>query len=122
MKAKYQGWRRIAYANVYSMKGFIAAWKDEAAFRQELVALIVLAVIASFFPLTTLDIVLMTITAGLVLITELLNSAIETLVDRISPDFHQLSGKAKDIGSAAVFVALVVFIITWASILWPKIL
>ncbi|HCG7128816.1 TPA: diacylglycerol kinase [Vibrio parahaemolyticus] len=101
----------------YSIKGLKAAWTHEAAFRQELVLTLVLSISAFFLPVTTLERVLMISSLLLILIVELINSAVEAVVDRVSDDWHELSGRAKDIGSAAVFVALFLALFIWASFL-----
>ncbi len=104
-------------ATGYSIKGLKAAWTHEAAFRQELVLTLVLSISAFFLPVTTLERVLMISSLLLILIVELINSAVEAVVDRVSNDWHELSGRAKDIGSAAVFVALFLALFVWASFL-----
>ncbi|EME0094999.1 diacylglycerol kinase [Vibrio parahaemolyticus] len=104
-------------ATGYSIKGLKAAWSHEAAFRQELVLTLVLSISAFFLPVTTLERVLMISSLLLILIVELINSAVEAVVDRVSDDWHELSGRAKDIGSAAVFVALFLALFVWASFL-----
>ncbi|EJO3860047.1 diacylglycerol kinase [Vibrio parahaemolyticus] len=104
-------------ATGYSIKGLKAAWTHEAAFRQELVLTLVLSISAFFLPVSTLERVLMISSLLLILIVELINSAVEAVVDRVSDDWHELSGRAKDIGSAAVFVALFLALFVWASFL-----
>lgn len=104
-------------ATGYSIKGLKAAWTHEAAFRQELVLTLVLSISAFFLPVTTLERVLMISSLLLILIVELINSAVEAVVDRVSDDWHELSGRAKNIGSAAVFVALFLALFVWASFL-----
>ncbi|HCG9736393.1 TPA: diacylglycerol kinase [Vibrio parahaemolyticus] len=104
-------------ATGYSIKGLKAAWTHEAAFRQELVLTLVLSISAFFLPVTTLERVLMISSLLLILIVELINSAVEAVVDRVSDDWHELSGRAKDIGSAAVLVALFLALFVWASFL-----
>ncbi|EGR0921946.1 diacylglycerol kinase [Vibrio parahaemolyticus] len=117
MKPGKTGIRRVMDATGYSIKGLKAAWTHEAAFRQELVLTLVLSVSAFFLPVTTLERVLMISSLLLILIVELINSAVEAVVDRVSDDWHELSGRAKDIGSAAVFVALFLALFVWASFL-----
>ena len=117
MKPGKTGIRRILDATGYSLQGLKAAWTHEAAFRQELVLTLVLSVCAFLLPVTTLERIMMISSLLLVVIVELINSAIEAVVDRVSDDWHELSGRAKDIGSAAVFVALVLALFVWASIL-----
>ncbi|WP_274019905.1 diacylglycerol kinase [Vibrio parahaemolyticus] len=117
MKPGKTGIRRVMDATGYSIKGLKAAWTHEAAFRQELVLTLVLSISAFFLPVTTLERVLMISSLLLILIVELINSAVEAVVDRVSDDWHELSGRAKDIGSAAVFVALILALFVWASFL-----
>ena len=117
MKPGKTGIRRILDATGYSLQGLKAAWIHEAAFRQELVLTLVLSICAFLLPVTTLERIMMVSSLLLVVIVELINSAIEAVVDRVSDDWHELSGRAKDIGSAAVFVALFLALFVWASIL-----
>ena len=117
MKPGKTGIRRILDATGYSLQGLKAAWIHEAAFRQELVLSLVLSICAFLLPVTTLERIMMISSLLLVVIVELINSAIEAVVDRVSDDWHELSGRAKDIGSAAVFVALFLALFVWASIL-----
>ncbi|MCY9875677.1 diacylglycerol kinase [Vibrio natriegens] len=104
-------------ATGYSLQGLKAAWINEAAFRQELLLSVILSISAFFLPVTTLERVLMIGSLFLVLIVELINSAVEAVVDRVSDEWHVLSGRAKDIGFAAVFVALLLVLFVWASFL-----
>ncbi|WP_273992870.1 diacylglycerol kinase [Vibrio parahaemolyticus] len=117
MKPGKTGIHRVMDATGYSIKGLKAAWTHEAAFRQELVLTLVLSISVFFLPVTTLERVLMISSLLLILIVELINSAVEAVVDRVSDDWHELSGRAKDIGSAAVFVALFLALFVWASFL-----
>ena len=111
------GLRRVWNALHYSMAGLQAAFRHEDAFRQELL-LSVLLISASFFlPVSGLGRALMIGSVFLVLIVELVNSAIEAAVDRISLDRHHLSKRAKDIGSAAVLLALFNVALVWACVL-----
>ncbi|KJG13907.1 diacylglycerol kinase [Photobacterium iliopiscarium] len=116
MKPGATGLQRIIDATGYSMQGLKAAWINEAAFRQESILLVVMTVISFFMPVTKLERLMMISSLFIVVIAELVNSAIEAVVDRIGPEHHELSGRAKDIGSAAVFVALVMVAIIWGSI------
>lgn len=111
------GLTRIIKAGGYSLQGLTAAFKHEAAFRQELLLAIVLFPVALWFGETGLEKAILIASLLLVLIVELLNSAIEAVVDRIGSEHHELSGRAKDIGSAAVFIALANVIVTWPLIL-----
>lgn len=117
MKPGATGITRIINAAGYSAKGLKAAWINEAAFRQESVLLVVMTAISFFLPVTGLERVIMIASLLLVMIVELVNSAIEAVVDRIGPEHHELSGRAKDIGSAAVFVAMTVVVLVWGGIL-----
>ncbi len=103
----------------YSLKGLRVAWRSEHAFRQELVVVCPGIVVAIFAPVATLEKVVLAGVLLLVLVIELLNSAIEAVVDRVSLDYHPLSGRAKDLGSAAVFVMIVLAALTWGMVLVP---
>ena len=98
------------------MQGLKAALKYESAVRQEFMLLVVFTPIALLLNVTNTDKVLLVASLVLVLIVELLNSAIETAVDRIGPEFHELSGRAKDIASSAVFISLCLAGFTWLMI------
>lgn len=114
-KADFQ---RIINATGYSIKGLKAAYMNEAAFRQEIWCAAILFPLGLFLGDTNIEKILLVGTVFLVLITELLNSAVESVVDRIGTDFHELSGRAKDIGSAAVFMSMLLLAITWALVLF----
>ena len=111
------GIARIIDATGYSWKGFRAAFKHEAAFRQELFLLLILTPVALWLGDDGIEYALLIGSLLLVLIVELLNSAVEAVVDRIGPEHHKLAGRAKDIGSAAVFVALVNVTLIWLFVL-----
>ena len=115
------GLTRIGRALGYSLQGFAAAWRNEHAFRQELILCLVLLPFALFLPLEILERVALITTLLIVLVVELLNSAIEAVVDRVSLDNHDLSKRAKDLGSAAVFLSLVIAGMTWVLIAAPAI-
>lgn len=117
-KPRARGLRRVFYATGYSCKGLKAAFKSEAAIRQELVLLMVAIVILCFLDLPLLERLVMFASVVLVLVVELINSAIETVVDRISLEHNELSGRAKDIGSAAVLVSLLLSGIIWGSLIY----
>lgn len=112
------GWRRIVSATFNSIAGLRAAWRHEAAFRQECVLAIALLPAAFWLGQSPVEIVLLIGSVALVLIVELLNTAVEATVDRIGVDHHDLSGRAKDLGSAAVLVALALAALTWCLIGW----
>jgi diacylglycerol kinase (ATP) len=110
---------RVVRAMHYSEKGFRSAWRDEASFRQELMLTVLLAPLTLWLQLPRLDTVLLLALLGGVLAAELLNSGLEAIVDMSSPGIHLLAGKAKDCGSAAVFVALVTFGGAWLTLAGP---
>lgn len=111
------GFRRILNAFGYSLAGLRAAYQHEDAFRQELYLALILIPLALWLPATHIGKALMIASVLLVLIIELINSAIEATVDRISLENHDLAKRAKDIGSAAVFVSLINVLITWVLVL-----
>ncbi|MGR5135925.1 diacylglycerol kinase [Vibrio jasicida] len=112
------GIQRVLKASIYSLQGLKAAVKHEAAIRQELALLIVAVLLLCWLDVSQIERIVMLGTVVLVLIVELINSAIEAVVDRIGVERHELSGRAKDIGSAAVFVALLFAAFTWSYILF----
>lgn len=105
--AKAVGWPRFINAFKYSFNGLAAVYKNEAAFRQELILALVLIPLAIWLADSFVQTAVLLLTVFIVMITELLNSAIEAVVDRASPEHHTLAGYAKDVASAAVFVALI---------------
>ncbi len=117
MKNEATGLKRIFTAYEFSMKGLKACYKSEAAFRQEVWLAVMLIPLAIVFGKTSVEQVILIATVFLVLIVEILNSAIESVVDRIGDEYHALSGAAKDMGSAAVWLSLTLLIITWLIIL-----
>ncbi len=118
MKSGKVGWQRIQYAIVYSIKGLQQAWGNEAAFRQELLACAVLVPAALWFGESGLEKAALIACCILVLIVEILNSALEAIVDRIGAEHHELSGRAKDMGSAAVFLSIGLVGTVWGLILF----
>lgn len=114
------GLKRIYNAMGYTIAGLAAAYKNEAAFRQELLLVATLIPVALWLGEGILEIVLLISSLLLVLIVELMNSAIESAIDRIGCEQHELSGRAKDIGSAAVFLALVNAAVIWVLLLVVK--
>jgi diacylglycerol kinase (ATP) len=113
---------RIAEALANSVSGLRIAFRIEAAFRQELALATVLAIALFILPFSTLERLLLGGTIVFALVVELLNSALEAAIDRISLDNHHLSKRAKDIGSAAVFLALSFGALCWAVLGWPVLL
>ena len=110
---KPTGLQRIINATRYSLKGFKSAIKYEVAFRQELIILILAYITVMLINFSIYERILLLGSIGVVMIVELLNSAIECVVDRIGSERHELSGRAKDYGSAAVFLSLLLTIILW---------
>lgn len=113
------GIKRIFSAFFYSLEGIKAAWRGEHAFRQEMALVIVATVVALCLPVAARDKVLLIGVFVLVLIVELLNSAIEAVVDRVSLERNPLSKNAKDFGSAAVLLTFFLALATWAVIVLP---
>lgn len=113
-----KGLSRIIAATRYSWKGFRAAWKHEEAFRQEVLLLLIMGPIAFWLGDGYTEKVILFASVVLVVIVELLNSAIEAITDRVSTDYHKLSGRAKDMGSAAVFLSILQMVILWGLKLW----
>ena len=117
MKSPYKGIKRIIFAFKNSFNGLKSAFMSEAAFRQDLFFVFVSLVIVYFLKITLVEKSILVFSLIFILFAELTNSAIETVVDRISPDYHKLSGIAKDIGSSLVFLSFVHFGISWFLIL-----
>ncbi|AJJ61401.1 diacylglycerol kinase [Yersinia aldovae] len=115
------GLTRIYKAAGYSVKGLMAAWKNEAAFRQEIVTAIAAIILAFWLDVSAIARILLISSVILVIIIEVINSAIEAIVDRIGSEFHELSGRAKDMGSAAVFLAIGLALFVWITVLWQHI-
>ncbi|MET0023347.1 MAG: diacylglycerol kinase [Sedimenticola sp.] len=115
-----RGLMRIINACLFSLKGFRSCFTHEEAFRQEIYALIPLLPLGIWLGQDGVERALLVGSLLIVPLTELLNSAIESVVDRIGPERHELSGRAKDIGSAAVFLAIVLAVTVWALILAPR--
>ncbi|MFB2857025.1 MULTISPECIES: diacylglycerol kinase [Aeromonas] len=110
------GVTRIINATGYSMKGLKSAWINEAAFRQELMLILLLMPLAFWIGDSLNQILLLITISWLVVIVEILNSAVEAVVDRIGSEHHELSGRAKDLGSAAVFIALALNALVWGAL------
>lgn len=121
MKPGATGLKRIIDATGYSWLGLKAAFKHESAFRQELLLCLILTPVAIWFAESAIEYALLFSSLILILIVELLNSGIEAVVDRFGGEMHTLSGRAKDIGSAAVLLVLINAAIIWGVILWPKV-
>lgn len=117
-KTGVTGFKRIVNAGKYSLQGLKAAWVNEAAFRQELVLTLIMTVIAVCIPaVDVVSCLLLILMPWLVMVVEILNSAIEAVVDRMGDEWNELSGRAKDLGSAAVFIMLWLTAVVWVVIL-----
>jgi diacylglycerol kinase (ATP) len=114
------GLRRIVNAAFFSLAGLRAAWRYESAFRQETLLCAVLIPAAFWLGETAVERSLLIGSCLLVLIVELLNSGVEAVVDRVGEEQHRLSGQAKDMGSAAVFVSLALVLVVWGLIAWSR--
>ena len=112
------GIMRILFAFKHSGKGFQFLLKNEAAFQQELVLAVLLVPLSFLIKQTLTELLLLLMVLALVLIVEILNTAIETVVDRIGLEHHELSGLAKDLGSAAVLLSLLFAAGVWLTFLW----
>jgi diacylglycerol kinase (ATP) len=112
-----KGLTRAFRAAINSWNGLIYAFKEESAFRQELALSLILIPLAIYLPVTPIEKILLIASVILVLIIELLNSSVEAAIDRISFEVHDLSKRAKDFGSAAVMLALLLCGLTWVIIL-----
>ena len=115
-----RGLTRAIHAAKNSWHGLIFAFKEESAFRQELVLLVVLSPIALFLPVGLVEKALMICSLIMVLVIELLNSSVEAAIDRISFEHHDLSKRAKDFGSAAVMLALLIAFVIWTVVLYQE--
>lgn len=118
MKPDQKGILRIVHATFNSLRGFRLGWQSEAAVRQDIALCIVLAAVALIVPVSTVEKILMFGSLLLLLIVEFLNTSVEAAIDRIGPERHELSGKAKDTASTAVFFALANIALTYGLILW----
>jgi len=122
MKSGNTGLKRIVDATFHSIRGLKACWMHEEAFRQNL-ALSVVLFLASFWVAgNAIQWLLLVVPLFVLLITELLNSAVESAVDRIGPEHHELSGRAKDLSSAAVFLCHFLIGTCWIAIIWQNFL
>ncbi len=115
-----RGPARIFKAAVWSWQGLCAAWKHESSFRLEVYLFVLLAPLALWLGQTPVERALLVGSMLLVMAMELANSAIEAVIERYGAEFHELAGRAKDMGSAAVFVLMVNVLLCWGLILWPR--
>jgi diacylglycerol kinase (ATP) len=114
------GIRRLLRATVYSVQGFVHAFRNEAAFRQELALTVVLVPAALWLGRDVIERAMLVAVLFFVLAVELLNSAVEAAVDRHGDEHHELSGAAKDLGSAAVFVSLTIVVVAWGAVVYDR--
>lgn len=115
-----RGPRQMLKATQYSIQGLRAAFRFEASFRLEVYLFVVLAPLAVVLGQSSIERVLMLSSLVLVLVVELLNGAVEAIVDKTTPEFNELAGRSKDMGSAAVFLCMLNVIVTWTLILVPR--
>jgi len=116
---KPSGLKRIYLASINSARAFGWLYKNETAFKQELLLLVLLIPVSFLFDISAIERAALIISLIFIVFTEVVNTAIEAVVDRIGLEIHPLSGLAKDLGSAAVSLSLLIAIITWSVILWP---
>ena len=114
-----QGLTRLINALGYSRDGLAAAWKNEAAFREEVLLAAIAIPLGIMLGKTGIERALLIGAILLILIVEILNSGLEAVVDKASPEKHELAKRAKDMGSAAVLLSLVNAAVIWACVLWP---
>ncbi len=112
-----KGLKRFINAIFFSIAGFKATWKHEEAFRQEVITFVIAVPLAFWLSDNNIERVLLIASVVLVMVVELLNSAVEAVVDRVGVEYHELAGRAKDIGSAAVMLTIMLSIATWLLIL-----
>jgi len=120
--AGFRGPKQLWNAFKWSMKGLRAGWQHEASFRLEASLAVVVIPLGLWLGQGALEKLALVLPAFLVLSAELLNSAIEAVVDKVSPEFHELAGRAKDMGSAAVFVLLALMVLSWGLLVGPRLL
>ncbi|MFC7412018.1 diacylglycerol kinase [Larsenimonas suaedae] len=116
MKPQHTGFSRLLHSTRYSLQGLLAGWRHEAALRLELVLLVVLFPISFWLADTMMQWMMLMMSALFVISVELLNSAIEAVVDRIGLEKNELSGRAKDFGSAAVLTASLMAATVWGGL------
>lgn len=115
-----RGLQRLRDATGYSAAGLATAWRSEEAFRQEVLVAVALIPLALWLGQTAVERMVLIGAWLVVMIVEILNSSIEAAVDRIGDEHHVLSGNAKDLGSAAVFLSLVLAALAWGTIAWQR--
>lgn len=115
-RSPFRAWQ----AFLWSMKGLRATWDVESSFRLEVYLFVVLAPLALWLGADGVERSILVGSMMLVLVIEVLNSAVEAVVDRWGPEWHEMAGRAKDMGSAAVFVLMLNVMFTWGVLLWPR--
>lgn len=118
MYPKNRGWNRFWYATIFSLKGLIYCFRSEAAMREYSIIFLISVPAVWYLGDNPVERILLIGSGTLVLIIELLNSAIEATLDRIGTERHDLTGAAKDMGSAAVFLAVLLFLYTWVEFIY----
>ena len=111
---------RILLATKWSLQGLRAAWLHESSFRLEVYLLAIMGPLALWLGADGMERALLLGSCLMVLVAELLNSAIEAVIERYGGEHHELAGRAKDMGSAAVFVTMMNVLLTWGLVLWPR--
>lgn len=122
MKSHDMGGKRVIKAFGYSWDGFVSAWKSEVAFRQDMIVFVLGTCFLFFIPISLIEFLFLWGSLAFILFAELINTAIETIVDRISDEYHLLSKKAKDIGSLLVCLSFMYAIVVWAILLVPMLM
>jgi diacylglycerol kinase (ATP) len=117
---KRRNFRNFIASIRYSIEGFVAAFRHEPSFREDLIFVVVLAPLTFFLPVNAVSTAMMIASLFLILVVELLNSAIEWVIDYLRPEQHPLAKRIKDMGSAAVFLSYINCLIVWTIMLWPS--
>ncbi len=112
------GMQRLMLATQNSTRAFQWLLRNESAFQQEVILAVLLTIVSLFLEVSRLERTLLVVVLLILLLTEIINTAIETVVDRVSLEHHALSGLAKDLGSAAVFISLLIVAVTWVGIVF----
>lgn len=120
MKPGKTGLARLLDATGYSWRGLCAAFSNEAAFRQELLLCAVLGAASFWLARSPIEWLLLVTPLFVLLIVELLNTAVENAIDRFGNELHTLSGRAKDMGSAAVLLSLILIAVSWGTVAWGR--
>lgn len=120
MKPTERGFAHLLLATRYSMQGLRAAWRHEESFRQEVLVAVIGVPLAFWLARDTVDFLFLVLPLMLLVFAELANSAIEAVVDRFGEEHHELSGRAKDLGSAMVFMAILMVTTSWATVLLSR--